>query len=104
MAIALRTIIRTAHLVAIVTMCAVAGVSYATEAEEEESYYLSQMRDLADSKKNLPEANAPAAANNELMAETDLKEMAKAAAEVEELDDVSPSLTKPSLPALKPEL
>lgn len=103
MAIALRTIIRTACLAAIVTMCAVAGVSYATEAEEEESYYLSQMRDLADSKKNLPETNAPAA-NDELMAETDLKEMAKAAAEVEEFDDVSPSLTKPSLPALKPEL
>ena len=102
MAIALRTIIRTACLAAIVTVCAVAGVSYATEAEEE-SYYLSQMRDLANSKKNLPEANAPAA-NNELMAETDLKEMAKAAAEMEELDDVSPSLTKPSLPTLKPEL
>lgn len=103
MAIALKTTVRSVCLLAVVTIGTVAGVSYATEAEEEESYYLSQMRDMANSKKDQPEANVPAP-SEELMAETDLKKMAKAAGEVEELDDVSPAITKPSLPALKPDL
>lgn len=103
MAIALKTTVRFICLLAVVVTGIVTSVTYAAEAEEEESYYLSQMRDLANNKKDQPEANVPAP-SGELMAETDLKKMAKAAGEVEEIDDVSPSLTKPSLPSLKPDL
>lgn len=105
MAIALKTTVRTVWLAAIVMIGATGGVC-AAEAEEadEESYYLSQMRDLANSKKGQPAVEEAPASSNELMAETDLEKMAKAAAEIDEIDEVTPSLNKPSLPALKPEL
>lgn len=100
MAIALKTTIHTVCFAAIMTIGATAG-AFAAESEEE-SYYLSQMRDLAN-KKGQPQVEVPAP-DDELMAETDLEEMAKAAVQVEKIDDVSPSLSKPTLPALKPEL
>ncbi|HEX7027393.1 MAG TPA: hypothetical protein VF268_09135 [Gammaproteobacteria bacterium] len=80
----------------------ISGVSYAEE-EQEDSYYLSQMRDLANGKKGAPQVEVPAS-KAELMAETDLEEMAKAAVEVEKIDDITPALDKPALPALKPDL
>lgn len=103
MAMALKSTFRTICIAALM-MIGFIGSAYAADTEaEEESYYLSQMRDLANSKKGQPEAEAPTP-SGELMAETDLEKMAKAAAEVEELDDISPSLSKPELPTIKPEL
>lgn len=103
MAIALKTTVRSICLLAVVAISIMTSISYAADAEEEDNYYLSQMRDLANGKKDQPDANIPAP-SGELMAETDLKKMAKAAGEVEEVDDVNPTITKPSLPALKPNL
>lgn len=103
MAIALKTTLRRATcLAAIIAIGTLGSISYAEE-EEEESYYLSQMRNLASTKNDQPETGTTSA-NTALMAETDLNEIAKGAANMEELDDVSPSLIKPSLPALKPDL
>lgn len=104
MAMALKKTTRaTACLVAVIMAAGVvSGVSYAEE-EQEDSYYLSQMRDLANGKKGEPQVDVPAS-KAELMAETDLKEMAKAAVEMEDIDNITPSLDKPALPALKPDL
>jgi hypothetical protein len=85
-----------------VMMTGVTGIAYAADEEELESYQLSQMRSLSKGQSTTPDLDA--SANSDLLAETDLEELAKAAAAMEELDNVAPALSKPALPDLKPKL
>ena len=80
---------------------AISTVAYAEN--EDESYYLSQMRENSQTQQNQPALETPANDKN-LLAETDLKELAKASEEMEKVDDLRPQISKPSLPSLKPEL
>lgn len=98
MTIDFKTALHAACMAAMLT--GVSGLTYAADEEETDSYQLSQMRNL--SKSAQPDLGAPEAAG--LMAETDLQELAKAAAAMEEIDNIAPAVSKPALPDLKPTL
>ena len=84
----------------IALMATISTLAYAED--EQESYYLSQMRENSQEAQAQPALEAPKSDNN-LIAETDLQELAKASAEMEKADDLKPQISKPSLPSLKPE-
>ena len=72
---------------------------------EEESYYLEKMRNMAKNDNNAPSQElAPILDNNDLIADTDLKELSKTNSDFSKVGDIKPTFEKPKLDILKPQL
>ena len=73
-------------------------------AADEESYRLEQMRKLSKTDNSTPDAKLIQTEDSDLLAETDLKELAKPDADFSRVEKIEPKFEKPKLDLIKPQL
>jgi hypothetical protein len=73
-------------------------------AADEESYQLEQMRKLSKTDKSTPDQELMQTEESALLAETDLKALAKPDADFSRVEKIEPTFEKPKLDLIKPQL